>query len=358
MGSTGKLEKVGIGVIGVGIGRLHLEGYAMCPEAEVVAVCDANEERAKATAEEFGVKNVFTDYEKMLAMDGIDAVSVCTPNFLHAPMATAAFEAGKHVICEKPLAMNPKDGEAMLAASKKAGKLFMTAFNNRFRGDTQILKKMIENGELGEIYYGKTGWLRRKGIPGMGGWFTQKSKSGGGPLIDIGVHMLDLAMWLMGNPKAVTVTGSTYAEFGPKGEGQSSYGLTADSKGTFDVEDLASAFIRMDNGSTLVLEASWASQIKEDVLYTTLMGTKGGADVSPLAGAKGLAVYKDMCGTSVDITPSFPEQAGHHMEIKHWVDCLVNGTKLISTGEHGLEVVRILDGIYRSAAEKREISLR
>ncbi len=356
--ANSKVEKVGIGVVGVGIGRLHLQGYAMCPEAEVVAVCDANEERAKATAEEFKIPNVYTDYEKMLACEGIDAVSVCTPNFLHTPMTIAAFEAGKHVICEKPLAMTAADGEAMLAASKKAGKLFMTAFNNRFRGDTQILKKLIESGELGDIYYGKTGWLRRKGIPGMGGWFTTKSKSGGGPLIDLGVHMLDLAMWLMGNPKAVTVTGSTYAEFGPKGEGQSTYGLTADASGGFDVEDLASAFIRMDNGATLTLEASWATQIQEEVLYTTLMGTKGGADVNPADGTEALKVYKDMCGTTVDITPAFPEQEGHHTEIKHWVDCLVNGTELIATGEHGLEVVKILDAIYKSAAERREISLK
>lgn len=352
-----KSEKLGIGVVGVGIGRLHLEGYSQCPDAKVVAVCDANEERARKAADEFDVPNVFTDYEKMLEMDGIDAVSICTPNFLHAPMTIAAFEAGKHVICEKPLAMNPIDGEAMVAAGKKAGKLFMTAFNNRFRGDTQLLKRLIENGELGDIYFGKTGWIRRKGIPGMGGWFTTKSKSGGGPLIDIGVHVLDLAMWLMGNPKAVTVTGSTYAKFGPIGEGQSTYGVP-EQNGSFDVEDLASAFIRLDNGATLILEASWASHIKQDALFTTLMGTKGGAEVDPFAGPKALKVYKDMYGSAVDITPAFREQSGHHTEIKHFVDCLVNGTELISTGEHGLEVTRILDATYKSAAQRKEIVLR
>jgi predicted dehydrogenase len=203
----------------------------------------------RKTAEEFGVKNVFTDYREMLSMDGIDAVSVCVPNHLHSTMAIDAFEAGKHVICEKPLAITPAEGEAMVAAGKKAGKLFMTAFNNRFRGDTQLLKKMIESGELGDIYYAKTGWIRRKGIPGMGGWFTTKAKSGGGPLIDIGVHVLDLAMWLMGNPKAVTVSGSTYAQFGPKGEGLGGWGH-AEENGTFDVEDLAAGFIRMDTGAT------------------------------------------------------------------------------------------------------------
>lgn len=348
--SVSKCEKIGVGVIGVGIGKLHLQGYTESPNAEIIAICDIDEPRAKRAAAKFNVPKICTDYKELLANDKIDAVSVAVPNYLHAPMVIDAFAAGKHVICEKPLTIDLKDGEAMVKAGKKAGKLFMTAFNNRFRGDTQLLKKMIEAGELGDIYYGKTGWIRRKGIPGMGGWFTTKSKSGGGPLIDIGVHVLDLALWLMGNPKAVTVTGSTYAQFGPKGEGMSTYG-NAESGGSFDVEDLASAFIRLENGASLALEASWASHIKEDKIYTELCGTKGGASVDPLT------VYKDMYGKPVDITPSYDQVAGHTMEVKHFVDCIVNGTKLISTGEHGLEVVRILNGIYKSAKEHKEIAL-
>ena len=349
--SKSKLEKVGVGIVGVGIGSYHMRGYAECPDAQIVAVCDINEERARKVAEEFKVPHVFTDYKKMFKLSSIDAVSVCTPNYLHAPVTIAAFEAGKHVICEKPLAMNPKEGEAMVAAGKKAKKLFMTAFNNRFRGDTQVLKKFIEAGELGDIYFAKTGWIRRKGIPGFGGWFTTKKMSGGGPLIDLGVHVLDLALWLMGNPKAVTVTGTTYAMFGPKGEGTGQFGV-AEKKGGYDVEDLAGAFIRLDSGATVILEASWASHIRQEINYTNLIGTKGGADVSPLA------IYKDVQGMPVDITPKFREQSGHMMEIKHFIDCIVNGTKLISTGEHGLEITRILDAIYKSAETGREIKLR
>lgn len=347
---TGKLEKVGVGVIGVGIGSLHIQGYKQCPEAEVIAVCDANEERARACANQYGIPNVYTDYKEMLSRNDIDAVSICTPNYLHAPMTIAAFEAGKHVICEKPLAMTPAEGEAMVEAAKKAGKLFMTAFNNRFRGDSQVLKKFIDNGRLGEIYYGKTGWIRRKGIPGMGSWFTKKSMSGGGPLIDIGVHVLDLALWFMGCPKAVTVTGSTYAKFGPKGEGSGTWG-TAETNGGFDVEDLAAAFIRLDTGATLFLEASWASHIKQDMIYTSLCGTEGGADLEPLQ------IYTDIDGVQTDLLPSFPQLSGHIMEIRHFVDCLTKGTELISTGEQGLEVVRILDAIYRSAEQGKEITL-
>jgi len=345
------LEQVNVGVVGVGIGHLHIEGYSKCPEARVLAVCDINEDRAHRVAAEFGVPHVYTDYNEMLRLESIDAVSVCTPNHLHAPVTIAAFEAGKHVICEKPLAMTPEEGKAMVAASKNAGKKFMTAFNNRFRGDTQVLKRFIENGDLGEIYYAKTGWIRRKGIPGMGGWFTTKSMSGGGPLIDIGVHVLDLALWLMGNPKAVSVSGAAYAKFGPRGEGTGTWGI-AEKDGLYDVEDLAAAFIRLDTGATVMLEASWASHIERDVIYTNLVGTKGGADVEPLR------IYTDMRGTTVDITPGFPHQSGHEMEIRHFVDCMLNGTEPISTGEHGLEVTRILDATYRSAETGREVILQ
>ncbi len=346
-----KSKRVHVGVIGAGIGRLHIQSYCKCPEAEVVAICDAREDRARRVASEFGIPHLYTDYRDMLALPGLDAVSVCTPNYLHAQMTIDSFEAGKHVICEKPLAITPAEGEAMVAAGKKAGKIFMTAFNNRFRGDTQTLKKFIENGELGEIYFAKTGWIRRKGIPGMGSWFTQKEKAGGGPLIDIGVHVLDLTLWLMGNPKAISVTGSTYAKFGPKGEGTGSWG-TADASGIFDVEDFAAGFIRLENGATVMLEASWASHIKCDVIYTQLLGTKGGAELDPLR------IYTDVHGTSVDIMPQCPNVSGHEMEIRHFIDCIINGKEPISTGEHGLEIVRILDAIYKSAETGREVVLK
>ena len=352
MASSKKNKKLGVGVIGVGsIGPYHVQGYTEHPDCEVVAICDINLARGNAVANKFGVKTVVAEYKKMLAMDAVEAVSVCVPNYLHAEMTIAAFQAGKHVVCEKPLATSPKEGEAMVAASKKAGKLFMTAFNNRFRGDTQVLKKFIDNGELGDIYYAKTGWIRRKGIPGMGGWFTTKAKSGGGPLLDIGCHVLDLTLWLMGNPKAVTVSGSTYAMFGPKGEGMGGWG-TAEKGGSCDVEDLACGLIRFDNGATVFVEASWASHIEKDVFYSNLMGTKGGADVEPFR------VYKDMHGTTVDITPGFPEQEGHITEVKHFVDCVTKNQPLVATGQHGLDIIRILDALYRSAASGKEISLK
>jgi predicted dehydrogenase len=343
--------KLGVGIVGLGIGSLHLQGYLQCPDAKVIALCDVDEARARKVADENGIPHVFTSYEEMLKLEEVQAVSVCTPNFLHAPITLAAFAAGKHVICEKPLAMKPEEAEAMVAAGKKAGKVFMVAFNNRFRDDTRAMKEYIEAGKMGEIYYAKTGWIRRKGAPGMGGWFTTKAKSGGGALIDIGVHVLDLALWLMGNPKPIAVSGSTFMKFGHLGRGASAWGLTADNKGTFDVDDLACALIKLDNGATLFLEASWVSHIKEDLIYTQVMGTEGGGEIAPLT------IYTDVDGRSADIKPYTSELSGHIEEIKHFVDCVVNGKEPISTGEQGLQITRILDAIYKSAETGKEVVL-
>ena len=232
------------------------------------------------------------------------------------------------------MAMNAAEAAEMVAAGKKARKILMMGFNNRFRGDSQLLKSFIENGELGDIYYAKTGWIRRKGIPGLGTWFTTKAQAGGGPLIDIGVHVLDLTLWLMGNPRPVSVMGSAYAMFGPK--------AAAAVGGTYDVEDLAVGLIKLDNGGTLFLEASWASHIARDVIYTSLMGTEGGAELDPLQ------IYKDIHGVPADITPQFQPVSGHEMAVKHFVECVRDGKEPMSTGQHGLDIMNILDAIYES----------
>lgn len=169
------MGKIKVGIVGTGIGRLHARGYKLCEkDVEIVAVCDVDEGRAQGFANEFSVPNVFTNYEEMIRQDWVDAVSVCTPNALHAPVTIYAFENGKHVICEKPLSVNSEEGKKMVEAGKKAKKIFMMGFNNRFRGDSQLLKKFIENGDLGDIYYAKTGWLRRKGIPGWADGLRQR----------------------------------------------------------------------------------------------------------------------------------------------------------------------------------------
>ncbi len=350
------LKPLRAGVIGVGIGKLHLRGYKQCEGVEIAAICDIDEKRAKDVAAEFGVEKIYSDYHEMLADANLDAVSVCTPNHLHASMTVDALTAGKHVVSEKPMSDTLAGATRMVQAARQArekGQIFQMGMNNRFRPNTAALKAMIDAGELGKIYYAKCGWTRRAGIPGFGGWFTTKELSGGGPLIDIGVHVMDLSMYLMGNPVPVSAYGSTYAEFGPRGLGQSNYGAPAVGEQRYDVEDLATGMVKFDNGATLVVEASWASHIKKDLFYSALHGTEGGADFEPLT------IYKTMHGVLVDITPTIPEQegGGHEGGIAHFVDCIRTGKQPIPTAEQGLHVLQILDAIYRSAESGHEVTI-
>jgi predicted dehydrogenase len=344
-------ERIRVGIVGVGIGAHHARGYSKCDGVEIVALCDLDTDRAQKVAEEYAVGKVFGDYQSMLAEAKPDAVSVCTPNALHAPVAIAALEAGCHVLCEKPLATNAKDGKRILDASRKAKGKFMIGMNNRFRGDTQLLKRFIEDGELGDIYYARCGWVRRNGIPGMGGWFTRKEMSGGGPLIDIGVHALDVTLYLMGNPKPVSVFGTTYAKFGPRGKGLGGWGVPVKG-GTFDVEDLAAAQIRFADGATLALEASWAQHIGADRMYAEVYGDKAGASLDPLR------VHTEKYGRPMDITPSFPNVNGHEAEIVHFVECIREDKQPLATAEQALDVMKILDGIYESSRTGASVQIK
>ena len=333
-----------VGIIGTGIGGLHAGSFKKCPDVEIKAICDIDTDRAKRAAADFGVTDIYEDYRDMLADDEIHGIVVAVPNYLHAPMAIASFEAGKHVFCEKPISTNAKDAKAMVEAGRKAGKIFQMGFNNRFRGDTQLLKKCIENGDLGEIYYAKTGWLRRKGMPGgEKGWFTTKAMSGGGPLIDLGVHVLDLTLWLMGNPKPVYVLGSSYAKFGPE---------VGRAKGfVYDVEDLATGMIKLENGATVMLDASWHSHVQREVIYSQLVGTKGGAEIEPLR------IYTDVNGNDADLTLQHPNVSGHEMEIFHFVECIRENKTPIAVGEHGLHIQLILDAIYESTETGKGVEI-
>ncbi|MCA1596227.1 MAG: Gfo/Idh/MocA family oxidoreductase, partial [Chloroflexi bacterium] len=269
------MDKVRIGIIGAGgiAQGAHLPGYKACADAEVVAVADVFESTARAAAEKFDVPNVFTDYHKMLRMPEIDAVSVCTPNFMHKDATVAALKAGKHVLVEKPMAMNARECDAMLKAARESGKKLQVGFNNRFNSNSQALKRFIEGGDLGEVYYARAQALRRRGIPGWG-VFTQKDKQGGGPLIDIGVHILDLTLWLLGHPKPVAVSGTARQDFGKR---KDILGLMGQwDTDNFTVEDFAVGFVRFDNGATLVLESSFVANIENDVFNTQILGTEGG----------------------------------------------------------------------------------
>ena len=364
--------KVKAAVIGAGIGKYHIQGYQKHAQAEVVAICDVNEAAAKAVACDFGIPGVYTDYKQMLRQAEFDCVSVCVPNKLHLPLTVACLQAGKDVLCEKPLARTAAEGQKMVDAAEQAKKLLMIQFNNRYRPEARVLKQYVADGTLGDIYFARAGWVRRNGIPGWGGWFTQKDTAGGGPIIDLGVHMLDLTMWLMGNPEPVTVMASAYSVFGPKMEALGPWG-TPNKRGKFDVEDMGCAMIRFkprtpgSAGQTIMLEAGWAARLKREHVYATLMGTKAGASLERVFAVDGVddssidtcELYTQENGVAVNrslIVEPDPFM-GRLNAVGHFVDCLTTGAQCISPGTDGLRIMKILDAAYKSASTGKAVNI-
>ena len=335
----------------------HIENYYEDDRVEVVAFCDIIEERAITLRDKYYPEAaVYTDYKELLKDKSIDAVDICTPNYLHSIIAVDAFKAGKHVLCEKPDAIDVTEVLKMKNAADEAGKVLMVIRNNRFATASQYAKKFVEEGKMGEIYCGRCGWQRRRGIPGKGGWFTTKAQSGGGPLIDLGVHMIDLAVWLMGNPTPVAVSANTYTKFADNDTSDSvnsKFG-DANSEGTFDVEDLAMGMIRFDNGAVLQIEFSWASNIKKENRFVELRGTKSG--LSWHNGA--LEIYTEQDGELLDIAPSnMNEKHGHMYNLRHFYDVVIEGAKPIFEPQQGIDMIKILCAIYESAKTGKEVIL-
>lgn len=354
------MKKWRVGIIGIGgiFKGSHIWEYLEDERLEVVALCDIIEERATEIRDKyFPNAAVYTDFRELLKDETIDSVDICTPNYLHSIIAVAAFEAGKHVFCEKPDAVNVEEVLKMNRAAEKAGKTLMIMRNNRFSPASQYAKKYIESGAMGDIYCGRCGWQRRRGIPGKGGWFTTKAKSGGGPLIDLGVHMIDLAIWLMGSPKPVTVTGSTYCKFADSDTSDSVNSDFGDkvSGGTFDVEDLAMGTIRFDNGAQLQIEFSWASNIKKENRFVELRGTKAG-----LSWHDGdVEIFTEMHGQGCDIHPSNlqPEKKEHVLNLINFYDVVIDGKEPVFKPQQGIDMIKILCAIYKSAETGREVVL-
>lgn len=353
-------EQLRVGVIGCGAGIFHLEGYQEEPRAKVVALAGLDTDRCEMLANKFDVPRVYRDYQDLLAQDDIDAVSVAVPNILHLPVALAAFEAGKHVLIEKPLARNAEEGVKMVEAAKAHGKLLGISFQRRTRHDVRLLREAVENGDFGRIYYSKAWWMRRSGIPGLGSWFTSKEAAGGGPLIDLGVHVLDMILYILGNPKVTAVSANTYAEIGPTGRGgwvgrRQSQGADAQQ---YEVEDLATAFLRLEDGGTLLLEASWAAFTEMgDDFGVQLYGSEKGARIfaENYALTDTLEVYQGFGDTTMDAKPRLVAREGHAQIINGFVDAILEGTPLTPDGQEGLDRVRLIDAIYRSAELGREI---
>lgn len=348
-------QKVRVAVVGLGWpGLRHLEAYLKHPAVEVLAVCDLNSTLRESVQREYGIERGISDLASLWELPGLDAVSICTPNFLHQPMACDALAAGKHVLCEKPLAATLEQGELLAKAADESDCVCMVGFGRRYRDDSRAVKALVEKGELGQIYHVHAGWLRRRWNPSVRGWFLSKQHSGGGPLIDLGVHMLDLSLWLMGSPRALTVSGSVSRHFASK--------LGGDPPA--DIEDLATAYIRLDNGATLMLETSWVSYSGHaDQTFCRLFGTQGGAklELAPPSPVPPVEIYLDHAEVPLVATPLLPAgnltQASFDHEIAEFVSAIQENRAPASTVAQGLEILRILDAIYRSAEAGAEIRL-
>ncbi|MGQ9629332.1 MAG: Gfo/Idh/MocA family protein [bacterium] len=344
-----------VGIIGCGgIARTHMEGYlklAEKGEVKVRACSDIDKERAKEFAQKYDIPKAYGDFNKMLEGEKLDIVSVCTPNYAHKEPTIRALKLGVNVLCEKPIAMSAEDALEMVEAAERSKALLTIGHHQRFGSEAQALKRFIDGGELGEIYFGRAQALRRRGIPGWG-VFHIKAKSGGGTLIDIGVHAIDLVLWLMGSPEPESVSGTTYCKFGRREDAVVTWGGNYN-RSEFDVEDFAAAFVRLKNGATMIVESSWATEIEGTSKYTQqILGDRGGATLNPFG------VYTQMHGCLVDITPhSLPEVKPHNEEIAWFAACVRGEKEVLVKPRESYNVQRIIDGIYKSSETRREVLL-
>lgn len=346
-----------LGIIGNGgIANAHMDGYlALGDEIELVACCDINFPKAEAFAEKYGFPNCYDNCYDMLKNHQLDIVSVCTWNNAHAECSIAALNAGCNVICEKPMAMNTDEALKMKEAAEKNGKLLMIGFVRRHGNDAAMAIDYINKGGLGDIYYAKATYLRRCGFPG--GWFGDKTLSGGGPLIDLGVHVIDLSRYIMGCPKPVTVFGATFNKIGARSHirGTEWQSETKLEKPVFTVEDLATAMIRFDNGAVLQVEASFNLNTKNNCGDIIFFGDKAGLNLDPFE------IYTEVNNQLADISlhghNDFDFERDFRREIKNFVDTVNGKAECKATADDGVELMRILDAIYLSAETGKSVDI-
>lgn len=367
------MGKLKIAIVGCGgiANQKHMPSIkTQADKAEMVAFCDIIPERAEKAAKDYGVEGakVYTDYKEMLADPTveIDVVHVCTPNVAHCPITVAAFEAGKHVMCEKPMAHCTADAQKMIDAWKKSGKKFTIGYQNRLRDDTQTLHASCENGELGEIYFAKAHALRRRAVPTWG-VFPNKSLQGGGPLIDIGTHALDITLWMMNNYEPESVSGQVFYKLGRQADGPAGNVFGPWDPETFEVEDSAFGLVKMKNGAVIYLEASWALNILKSMeASTTLCGTKAGAEIHHGGSYPqdeliyNMVEHNQLMEKTISpagVVDFFEGGAAAEAvrEQEQWLNAIINDTDPLVKPEQAFVVTQILEGIYKSAETGKEV---
>jgi predicted dehydrogenase len=334
-------KKVRIAVVGAGhVAQVaHIPGYRQNPSAELVAVVDDDPVKARRIKEQFGFAEWYEDISDMLKKADVDAVDICTPNYLHASMTIAALRSGRHVICEKPLARSAAEAQRMVDTAEEKGRYLMVAMNNRFRQDVQTLATIVKGGELGDVHIVKAGWLRRTIDWKEREWFTDAGKAGGGALLDLGTPIMDLAIWISALRRPTGVTCSVFGKKGKKG-----------------VEESGCAMIRFAGGASLMLEVNWNLREPADKVYVQIYGSKGGAMLNPLQ------IHKSIHGVLVNVTPAIEKRnyykASYQAEIDHFIESIQKRRKPRSSGEEALAVLKILDAMYESAATGREVEIQ
>jgi len=346
------MSKVKVGAVGLGMGRHIVKELDEVPEAEVVAVCDSNPALLKQRAEELGVSRTFTDYDEMLEKAELDAMVVALPNHLHASMSIKALERGLHVFCEKPLARTAEEVREVVEAAKKADRIVMVDFTMRFWPHARFLKAAIDEGRVGDVYFARTWWTRNRGIPKPGTWYGQRELSGGGPLVDIGVHRLDLTLWLMGFPKPVTVSGVTYGRIAEQ------IGKKAGIR--VDVEDLASGLVRFSNGASLNITTTWAGNTeKREDMGTEIYGTEGGCIHRNVGESYEFEakVFGEVCGAYTETVMRSPANR-NTPRAERFVRSIAFGEPPEATAEESLVIAKIIDGLYKSARAGKEVGVQ
>ncbi|MZQ85501.1 gfo/Idh/MocA family oxidoreductase [Paenibacillus sp. 5J-6] len=338
-------RKLRVGVVGLTVGASHVKDYASSDTVKEIVLCDVNELRLKEIGDKYNISKKYTDFDKMLKEENLDAISLAVPNFLHMRLSIQAMEAGVHVLCEKPMARNAAEGRKMLDASQKHNKKLMINFNQRFLHECQMLKSVIDEGKLGDIYYVRTLWQRRRGVPWWYPLSSGKEVCGGGALIDLGVHVLDRAMWFCGYPEPEWVLGNTFCKVS-KDE--------AARKGihNFELEDMGVAMFRMTNGAMLELEASWASNRENEAITTRIYGSKGGAVLHSVVGDRNASsnqVFLEISGVVQDI-PLDDKVISKMPNVRQaFLDAIINDEEVPCTPQQGLKITQMLDMVYLSA---------
>ena len=355
-----------VAVIGAGgMLQYHAGGFQEAG-AQIVALADMNETAAQAAAKEWKIPNVYTDIETMLSETDADAVSIIVPNKFHAPLAIQCLNAGKHVFCEKPPALSAAEVETMISAADKAGKRLMFNFNNRARPESYKMMENLTGGTLGTINSAQSKWIRRTGIPGFGGWFTNKALSGGGPVIDL-LHMVDLAMYFMGYPEPAHVLANTFNDFIDDPQFKGPWGIPDKADGVNDVEAAAHGFVTFKTGQVLTLQVSWAEMIKREEVSVVFQGTKGGGKIERLFGSDGLddtaidtcEIYVQQGGKSVNKTIEVAqcEDMGRKRSAANFIAAIEGTEEPLNTPDQALVLMKVIDAIYQSAQSGKPVEI-